>query len=103
MMSERALVDAIWRTALAGCDVDVAARKNALWTAALTLMADVLLNTDPFNRERLLRGLERELRDSVARLPQAMAEETAKLNLEKLEKTWCQMMPGDANGHNQSG
>jgi hypothetical protein len=97
MMSESALIDAIWKTALTGCDVDVAARKNALWTAAITLLADVLLSYDAFNRERLLRGLVAELRDSVARLPQAMAEETAKMSLQKLEKIWGQ---GDGNGHN---
>jgi hypothetical protein len=103
MMSEQALIDAIFRTALEGCEADVSARRNAIWTAAITLMADVLLSVDPFTRERMIRGLVSKLRDSVARLPQAMAAETAKLNLEKLEKTWCQMMPGDANGHNRSG
>jgi hypothetical protein len=97
MMSEHALVDAIFETALRGCEADVHARRNALWVAAITLLADVLLSYDAFNRERLLRGLERELRDSVAHLPQCFAEATAKLNLKKLEKTWCQTTPGDAN------
>jgi hypothetical protein len=105
MMSERALVDAIFETALEGCEADVGVRRNALWIAAITLLADVLLSYDPFNRERLLRGLEHKLRDSVGRLSQCMAEETAKLNLEKLEKMWARQTttPGDANDHNQSG
>jgi hypothetical protein len=95
MLSERGLVDAIFETALRGCEADVGARRNALWVAAITLLADVLLNTDPFNRERLIRGLERELRDSVAQLPQAMAAETVRANLEKLEKIWGQTTPGE--------
>ena len=68
MMSERALVDAIFKTALAGCDANVSARKNALWISGIALLADVLRETDPFNRERLLRGVAAELRDSVAHL-----------------------------------
>jgi hypothetical protein len=56
-MNERLLVDRIFKTALEGSDGNITARKNALWVAAITLLADVLLNTDPFNRERLLRGL----------------------------------------------
>jgi hypothetical protein len=72
MLSERALVDRIFQTALEGCDANVAARKNALWIAGITLLADVLLNTDPFNRERLIRGLVAELRDSTAGLSELL-------------------------------
>ena len=68
MLSEEALLDSIFEAALKGCDVNVSARKNALWNAAVCLLADVLRETDPFNRERLLRGLEAELRDSIAHL-----------------------------------
>jgi hypothetical protein len=72
MMNERDLVDAIFKTALAGSDGDITARKNALWITAVTLMGDVLLNSDPFTRERLLRGLENELREGMADLSKLM-------------------------------
>ena len=72
MLSEEALLDSIFETVLRGCDVDVKARKNAIWSACIAMMADVLRETDPFNRERLLRGLEAELRDSVAHLDQLL-------------------------------
>jgi hypothetical protein len=68
MMDERDLVNAIFETALRGCDADVHARQNALWVAAISLLADVLLESDEFNRERRLRGIEAELRGSVAHL-----------------------------------
>jgi hypothetical protein len=79
MMSERALVDAIFKTALKGCEADVHARKNALWLAATTLLSDVLLQTDPFNRERLLHGLVAELRKNLVDLEQALSKERAKI------------------------
>ena len=79
-MSERALVDAIFNTVLRGTDADIGAHKNAVWIAGVTLLADVLLNTDPFNRERLLRGLVSELRDSTARLSQLLDPPAGKLN-----------------------
>jgi hypothetical protein len=75
MLSERALVEAIFNTALRGAAGETAARRDALWTAATTLMADVLLSYDPFNRERLLRGLEKELRVATKHLAQCIAEE----------------------------
>jgi hypothetical protein len=56
MLSEQDLLDSIFQAALKGCDVNVSARRNALWNAAVCLLADVLRETDPFNRERLLRG-----------------------------------------------
>jgi hypothetical protein len=68
MMDERDLVNAIFETALRGCDADVHARQNALWVAAISLLADVLLESDEFNRERRLRGIEAELRESVVQL-----------------------------------
>jgi hypothetical protein len=72
MLSEPDLLDAIFETVLRGCDVDIKARKNAIWNAAVCLLADVLRETDPFNRERLLRGIEAELRGSVAHLDQLL-------------------------------
>ena len=72
MLSEPDLLESIFETVLRGCDVNVKARKNAIWNACLAMMADVLRETDPFNRERLLRGLEAELRDSVAHLDQLL-------------------------------
>jgi hypothetical protein len=69
-MNETALVDAILGVALAGTDADVAARKQVLWVAGITLLADVLLRTDDFNRERLLRGLAHELRGALADIEQ---------------------------------
>jgi hypothetical protein len=54
MMSERDLVEAIFQTALKGCDADVKARKNAIWDAGVVLLADVLRETDSFSRERRL-------------------------------------------------
>jgi hypothetical protein len=80
MMSERDLVKAIFKTALTGTGGDTNARKEALWTAAITLLSDVLLSTDPFNRERLLRGLVSELRASTDHLSQCISEERGKLN-----------------------
>jgi hypothetical protein len=68
MLSDRDLFDSITTTALEGCDANVSARKNAIWNAACTLLADVLRQHDPFNRERLLRGIEAELRESMAHL-----------------------------------
>jgi hypothetical protein len=68
MLSEHDLLDSIFQAALKGCDCDVRAHRHTIWNACLTLMADVLRATDPLGRERLLRGLEAELRDSVAHL-----------------------------------
>jgi hypothetical protein len=68
MMSERALVSAIFQTALAGGDANVNARRNAIWLAAITLLSDVLLSADEFTRERLLQRLVPELRASMVDL-----------------------------------
>jgi len=42
MLSDQALMDSIFETALRGCNVDVAARRDALWDATVCLQADVL-------------------------------------------------------------
>jgi hypothetical protein len=68
MMDGRDLQDFIFKAALAGCGADVKAHKNAIWNACLAMMGDVLRETDPFNRERLLRGIEAELRTSIVDL-----------------------------------
>ena len=52
----------------------MSARKNALWLALTTLLADVLLNSDPFTRERLLKGLVPELREGIAHLTQLLRQ-----------------------------
>ena len=72
MLSERDLIESIFETALRGCDVNVSARRDALWDAASCLLADVLRSADPFTRERLLRGLVAELRDSIAKIDQLL-------------------------------
>jgi hypothetical protein len=72
MMDGPDLTDFIFKAALAGCGADVKAHKNAIWTACLALMADVLRESDEFSRERLLHGLVAELRGSVAELDRLM-------------------------------
>jgi hypothetical protein len=79
MKSEGALLDSIFQAALEGCDADVKAHKDALWRAAVTLLADVLRETDPFNRERRLRGLVAELRKSIKRLSELLDQPLGKL------------------------
>ena len=74
MLSEEALVDAIFKVALGGCDGDVSAAKNALWLAGTTLLSDVLLNSHPFARVRLLHGLVAELQEGIAHLEQLLTE-----------------------------
>ena len=69
MMSERDLTSAVFKVALEGCDGEVEARREALWIAALTLLSGVLMTFDPFSRERLIRNLERDLRESLVTLP----------------------------------
>ena len=62
---------------LKGTEANIEARKDAIWIAAITLLSDVLRNTDPFNRERLLRGLVSELRTSISRLSELLPEGTS--------------------------
>ena len=72
MSSNQDLFDAITITALKGCDCDVAAHKETLWNAAVCILADVLRNMDELSRERLLRGLEAELRESIEKLDELL-------------------------------
>jgi hypothetical protein len=76
MLSEHDLLDSIFQAALKGCDVNVSARKNAIWNACLAMMGDVLRESDQFTRERLLHGLEAELRRGVVELEQLLKPTT---------------------------
>jgi hypothetical protein len=69
-MTEEALIDAVFDVALAG-NID-AVRMRTLWVVGVTLLADVLLRSDGFNRERLLRGLVQELRGALVDIPEIM-------------------------------
>jgi hypothetical protein len=71
-MSERVLFDKIVNTVLEGTDADVGAHRNTIWVACITIIADCLRTADPFTRERLLRSLEKEVRDSIERLSQLL-------------------------------
>jgi hypothetical protein len=73
MKSEQALITSIFKTALKGCDADVAARRDVLLSAARIIMADALRTTDEFTRERLLHELVPELRGSMDRLSVLLA------------------------------
>jgi hypothetical protein len=77
-MSERALVKAIFDTTLRGTAGNTAAHRDALWTAATTLMADVLRSHHPYTREVMLRGLEKEMRAATKHLSQCIANEEAR-------------------------
>jgi hypothetical protein len=72
MLSERGVVDFVTEAALMACDADVKARHKSLWLAATIILADVLRNVDPFTRERLLQGLDGELRESMAHLDELL-------------------------------
>src|SRR5262249_18305320 len=72
MISNRELFDVITIAALKGCDCDVAGHKETVWDSAVCLMADVLRNSDELSRERLLRGLVEELRESIDRLEELL-------------------------------
>jgi hypothetical protein len=71
-MSEQALLSEIYNSVLTRIDADVGAHRNTIWNACVTLMADSLRHADPFTKERLLRSLEREVRDSIIRLSQLL-------------------------------
>ena len=71
-MSERALLSDIFNAVLTRVDADIAAHRNTVWNVGVTLLADSLRHADPFTKERLLRSLEREVRDSIERLSQLL-------------------------------
>jgi hypothetical protein len=72
MLSNQALMESVFQAALRGCDLDVSARRTALWDATVCLQADVLRTPDPFNREIWLRRLVAELRQSIHKIDQLL-------------------------------
>jgi hypothetical protein len=71
-MNGQALLDAVFEVAFKGNDADIKARKDVLWIAGTVLLADVLGRADVFTRERLLHGIERELRDALTEIERLM-------------------------------
>jgi hypothetical protein len=73
-MNDEAFMNAIFDVALEDgkIDIDIKTRTSVLWTVGIILLADVLLRKDELNRERLLRGLDRELRDALVGIPKCM-------------------------------
>jgi len=72
MMDAADLQDFIFKAALAGCGADVRTHKTALWSACVAIMSDVLRQSDDLSRERLLRGIEPELRAAMVHLEQLL-------------------------------
>jgi hypothetical protein len=68
MMDAQQLADAVFDIAFEGDDASIKARGSTLWVIGTTLLADVLGRADELNRERLLRGLEQELRAALAEI-----------------------------------
>ena len=50
---------------------------EAVWIAALSLGVQALRHTDEFSRERLLRGVERSLREDLAEFERRLAAKNA--------------------------
>jgi hypothetical protein len=70
-MNEEALVNAVFDLALPKEDGAIdSVRSHTLWVIGTVLLADVLLRTpDKFTKERLLRGVQNELREAIALIP----------------------------------
>jgi len=69
-MNEEALVDAVFDLALPKQDGKIdAVRSHTLWVIGTVILADVLLRSDEFTKERLLRGVQNELRAAIAAIP----------------------------------
>jgi hypothetical protein len=70
-MSKKSLVESVLDLALPKEDGPIdAALSHSMWVIGTTICADVLLRTqDQFTRERLLRGIENELREAMAIIP----------------------------------
>jgi hypothetical protein len=69
-MNEEALVDAVFDLALPKEDGKIdSVRSHTLWVIGTVMLADVLLRSDGFTRERLLRGVQNELRAAIAAIP----------------------------------
>jgi len=50
---------------------------EAVWIAALSLGVQALRHTDQLNRERMLRGVERDLREDLAEFERRLEAKTA--------------------------
>jgi hypothetical protein len=72
MMDAQQLADAVFDIAFEGDDAAIKARGSTLWIVGTTLLADVLGRTDELNRERMLRGLEGELRNALVEISAMM-------------------------------
>jgi hypothetical protein len=72
MLSEEALHDAIFQAALKSCDCEVKNNRQAIWTACIAMMSDVLRESDPFTAARLLRSLVPRLREAAAHLEELL-------------------------------
>jgi hypothetical protein len=70
-VNEEALVDAVFDLALPKKDGAIdSVRSHTLWMIGTVILADVLLRTcDEFTKERLLRGVQNELREAIAIIP----------------------------------
>jgi hypothetical protein len=71
-MSPEEIVNRVTQAALEACDGDVGRNDKALWYGACSILADVLRHADELGRERLLRDLVPELRDSVTHLDELL-------------------------------
>ena len=67
-MTEQQLVDRIF----AAADLESGEQLEAKWIAAVVMLADCLLRKDEFEREKLLSGLWREIRDALSGIPKIM-------------------------------
>jgi hypothetical protein len=70
-MSEETLVESVLDLALPKEDGPIdQARSHSMWVIGTVILADVLLRTqDQFTKERLLRGVQKELREAMAIIP----------------------------------
>ena len=62
---------------------------EAVWVAALSLGVQALRHTDELNRERLLRGVERDLRDDLAEFERRLEAKNASSDVPR----WPQWTP----------
>jgi hypothetical protein len=70
-MSKETLVESVLDLALPKEDGPIdKALSHSMWVIGTTILADVLLRTqDEFTKERLLRNVEKELREAMAIIP----------------------------------
>jgi hypothetical protein len=62
----------------AAADLDSGKHLETKWIMGVVMLADVLLHKDELEREKLLNGLWREIRDALVGIPKIM--QTGKLN-----------------------